>query len=166
MTSPPLEFTYELTPELSRAATWRFFQHQLGWRVPLGVLAYSAACGLLLMMGATLLTGIFIGAGLLLVVLVIAAYVVRRRRNAGLLEIVTDRAARCRITGDGIELHTQLGTSIFPWRAVKKVVRFPDVWLLYLGPQPIWLPADALHGDAGAAVLERAAQHRAKVVLR
>ena len=165
MQSPPSEeFTYQFTPELSRAATRRFFQHQLGWRAPIALLAYAAACGILLMMGARLLTGIFIGAGLLLVVLAVAAYFVRTRRNAGLLAAVTDRGARCRITHDGIELHNALGSATFPWKMVKKVVRYPDLWLIYVGPQPFWLPAGPLAGAAGEYIRDHAARAGADVV--
>ncbi|HKP76617.1 MAG TPA: YcxB family protein [Longimicrobiaceae bacterium] len=154
MEASSVEFTYELTPELSRAATRRFFQHQLGWRAPVALLAYAAACGILLMTGDTLLTGIFIGAGLLLVVLAVVAYFVRTRRNAGLLAVLTDHSARCRITDDGFELHNALGNSTFAWHMVKKVVRYPDVWLLFVGPQPFWLPAGPLQGEAGRRILE------------
>jgi hypothetical protein len=164
VSAAPVEFAYELTPALSRAATRRFFQHQLGWRVPLALVGYAAACGMMVMIGATLLTGVFIGAGVLLVVLAVLAYFVRTRRNAGLLGQVADRSALCRVTDEGIELHNELGHSTFPWRMVRKVVRYPDVWLLFIGPQPFWLPAAPLAAAAGDHILDRSSRAGAKVV--
>lgn len=164
MTATPVEFSYEFTPALTRTATRRFFQHQFGWRVPLGLLMYAAACGLLLMIGATVVAAGFIGAGALLVILVVAAYFVRTSRKAGLLGQLTDRSALCRITDEGVELHNQLGNTAVPWRMVGKVVRYPDVWLLFIGPQPLWLPAASLGGAAGDCILDRSSRAGAKVV--
>jgi hypothetical protein len=88
----PIEFTYTFTPELSRAATRRLFQHLLGWRGPFAFVVLGVACAALLIVDATVLTGIYIGVWLILGVLVVAAYTTRTRRNAALL--------RTLVTGD------------------------------------------------------------------
>jgi hypothetical protein len=54
--------------------------------------------------------------------------------------------------------------STYRWALVGKVVRAPDVWLVYMGPQPVWLPAASLRGDVGERIVELASSAGARIL--
>ena len=158
------EFSYEVTEELSRAATRRFFAKVITWRVPVVVIIYFALVALLAATGySRIIVGFFLGAISLLMIIVVAAYLYRRHLASGLLKTLSDHSATCVLDDERLVLRTAMGTTNLAWPLIQRVVRGNRVWLLYLAGQPIWLPAGPLDGEAGDFLVERVRASGGKV---
>ena len=90
------------------------------------------------------------------VALTVAAYAVPLRHGLRAVRTMGDGRATLRIGDGGFEVESEAGRVELPWRAVTRLWKAPDVWVLVYTPATSsLLPAGALPPDARAFVSER-----------
>jgi hypothetical protein len=153
------EFSYEITDELVRRAPRRLFYRTLIPRLATSVLLFGAIILLLQWRGgAELISGVFAGVALMLVLLLVAAAVSLEQRAGRYLGKLTDRRARCVISDEGLTVENAAAKSFVKWSVVERLVRDPDAWLLFIARQHYFvLPAEPLAGDVGTFIERRVA---------
>lgn len=110
-------------------------------------------------------SGIFAGAAILLFLLVGLAYFLRVRRGDALLRKLPHRHAKCMLDDGGVRVENALGSNRMEWRMLEKVVRGPDVWLMFYSRQHYFpLPAAALSNGAGQFLVSKVTSAGGKVL--
>jgi len=153
------DFAYEITDELMRLGTRRYMASQFGWPVLVLFLLYFALLVPFCMLEHFgFLCGLLTGAIFLLLLILLIAWLTRNRAALQAARRFESRAARCTMTEQGIRLENSLATSELTWKLIQKLVRAPDVWLLFMDRQRYFvLPAGLLAGAPGEFIAARVA---------
>ncbi len=95
------------------------------------------------------ITGIFVGASLVLSLLVMSVYFFHYRRGLATLRRMQVPHAVIELTDAEFRVTSQAGTFATGWATFSELWRFQDIWLLLLGPgQYITLPVENLTNEA------------------
>jgi len=153
------DFAYEITDELMKAGTRRFMLAHFRWPVLALLLLYFALLVPFCMLDHFgFLCGILTGAICLLLLILLMAWLMRNRTAMIAARRLEHRAARCTLSEEGVRLENALATSQLTWKLIQKLVRAPDVWLLFMNRQHYFaLPADRLAGAPGEFLAARVA---------
>ncbi len=128
-------FDYELSEDLVRQATGQFLRHHLHWRAKLASALFVFLVVMMLVYDPGVTSGVLAGAGLLLFLLVAIAYRLRIQRGGALLRKLPHRHSKCVLDDQGVTVENALGNNRLEWRMLEKVVRGPDVWLMFYSRQ-------------------------------
>jgi hypothetical protein len=145
------EFSYEITEQLMRAGARRLMLHAIGWRVPVVLGLYFVVLAILCAIdGNGFFCGLGAGAILLLLLMMFVGWALRHRAIGLVIRRLESRAARCAFGEEGVRIENDLAKSSLKWAIFQKLVRGPDVWLLFMNRQQYFvLPAERLRGEAG-----------------
>jgi len=147
----PYEFSYEITEELMHAGVRRLMLHTIGWRVPVVLALYFLVLATLCALdGRGFFCGVGSGAIFLLLLIVLVGWALRHHAIAQTMRRLESRVARCAIAEEGVRIENALASSSLKWALFQKLVRGPDVWLLFMNRQQYFvLPAERLRDEAG-----------------
>jgi hypothetical protein len=139
------EITYPATVDLARRAYRRtLWRDSFGWRLGY-LLAALLSCLAVFAKFEPVFAGFGLGASfafLLTWYVGRANYFTRAHRAAQSAGVI-----HWRFEEDAFYVRSADREGIFQWRAIEKLRRFPDVWILQFEGGPSPLPADALSGD-------------------
>jgi len=144
-------FTVEYSEPLVRVAVTRFWLRSLGWRfcLPLLVLlllvTYQVARG-----DRSWWVGLLGGIVCIGLAIAIAGWLAQRRRALDALRDLEEGKASFTVGEDRLVIRTARAAAELPWKTVREVWRYPDLWFLVYSPNSFstlplrGVPAEAL----------------------
>ncbi|MHC4504361.1 MAG: YcxB family protein [Planctomycetota bacterium] len=159
------EVTVEYTEAMIRRAVRRFWTRFLGWDYLAALFVGLAAFVALLLLGYAGWYTVVLGTVVALAVIVGAsAYFVYLKRSMGILKQMESPQAVFRFDEDGVSTQSDLGSSTMRWRAVTKIWRFPEVWLLFFSKRVyVTLPSEGLSPELLQFIAAKVRENGGKV---
>lgn len=165
---PPYEVRIEYDEATVRLAAWRFlarFARSRDFLIGLGLLAVAlgAWLGLRLDFGSV---AILLGLAVILIAFAMASGLLYVRAALAKFRALKDPTVVWRFSDEVISTRSDLGQAEIPWRLVTRVLRFPEVWLLFFGPGGYGystLPTAGLNAELRDYVVARVRANGGKV---
>ena len=160
---------YEVTAQYSEAliktAVRRLTMKHLGWKVAVVWSLMLIVLVVLLWNGERDWLVGALGMTLVISMLVsLAAYVKSRRNALAFFRARTTGTTQFVFDDEGFSAASDLGTSTFRWRIIRKVWRFPEAWLLfYSNGTYSTLPTACLSDELLAFILDRVEEVGGKI---
>jgi hypothetical protein len=162
-----LQYTVQVsyTPAIVRSGIRRFWLRFAGRDTALGAIGLAASSfGWVVLGYRTWLVGCFMAVSGFLFVLSLLVFVTFRTRSLRKLRAMPAPTAAWTFTEESLSTETQLAQSKIAWSLVKKLWRFPDVWVLvYSRSDYSLLPVSDIPSEVQAFIVERVRANGGKV---
>jgi hypothetical protein len=161
--------THSATVTYSRGIIWkavsRFWVRFIAWHGFAAIGICVVGClGLLLAGNRSWLVGALGAVGVMLMITAASVYVVFLRRSLWKFDRMSAKSVAFQFSDEGFSSVSDLGSSTLSWRAVEKVWRFSDVWLLFVGKTIyITLPIAEVDEATRTFITNQVAQHGGRV---
>lgn len=160
------EITVEYSKRLIHTATRRFWFRWIGWS---GFTAFGFLLVAFLFLvgtgdrswytpiaGTILVLGFAVGT---------AGYFIYKRRAFSVFDQMKETKATMRFDDEGISVQSDIGSSRIRWKMIRKVWRFPEVWLLFYGNESYsTLPIGTLSDELKGFIVDKVASNGGKVL--
>jgi hypothetical protein len=159
-----IEATY--SEELVKRATMRFWVRLIGWHGFAVTALMAIAIAYLFASGDTSWYVTLSGCVLALALVVgSAAYFVYRHRALTTLRRMSRPTASITLTDAGLSTKSDLGGGDLSWRAITRVWRFPEVWLLFVAKGSYFtIPTEALTDEVRKFIETKVHEHGGRIV--
>lgn len=150
----------EYTPEIVTAGVRRFWIRTAGRDAVLGAVGLIAGATAFMLGYRHWLIAVLIVVFALLLLLAAAAFLIYRQRSLRRLRDMGASAATWTFAEDGLSTETPLAKSQIAWSLVKRLWRFPDVWILAFSRSDYsLLPADGLSAEVREFIATKVREH-------
>lgn len=162
-----MQYTVQVsyTPAIVRSGVRRFWLRFAGRDMALGAIAFAASSfGWVVLGYRTWLVGSFMAASGFLSVLSLLVFVTLHARSLRRLRAMPAPTASWTFAEESLSTETSLAQSKIAWSLVKKLWRFPDVWVLvYSRSDYTLLPVSEISSEVQAFITERVRANGGKV---
>ena len=157
--------TVTYTKPIIRSAMRQFWFRYIAWH-GFAVIAISTIVAAVLIATGdrSWVAGMFAVLSIISLATSTAVYVVLLRRSFWRFNHMHSKSANFTFSDESLTVASDLGKSEMSWRAIKKIWKFPDVWLLFVSKSVfITLPLSDIDASTQEFIAEQTVRHGGRV---